>query len=45
MLTCKFMKKTLYTSSFIYFAFAFSERITITPSEKALEVCEDNFFL
>ena len=37
-------KKLIHTSSFMYFAFIFSERITITSSEEALKVCEHNFF-
>ena len=37
-------KKLFQTSSFMYFAFIFSECITITSSEKGLKVCEYNFF-
>ena len=37
-------KKLFHTSSFIYFAFIFSESITITSSEEGLKVCEYNFF-
>ena len=37
-------KKLLHTSSFMYFAFNFSERITITSSEEAMKVCKHNFF-
>ena len=37
-------KKLFHTSSFMYFAFIFSERITITSSEKALKVWQHNFF-
>ena len=33
-------KKLLHTSSFMYFAFNFSERITITSSEEAMKVCK-----
>ena len=48
MVTCKFMKKKkkklFHTSSSIYFAFIFSEWITITSFEEALKVCELNFF-
>ena len=32
------------TSSFMYFAFISSERITITSSKEALKVREHNFF-
>ena len=28
----------------MYFAFIFSERITITSSEEAVKMCEHNFF-
>ena len=28
----------------MYFAFIFSERVTITSSKEALKVCEHNFF-
>ena len=38
---CKFL---FHTSSFMYFAFSFSECITITSSEEALKVCEHGFF-
>ena len=37
-------KELLHISSFMYFAFIFSECITITSSEKALKVCEHNFY-
>ena len=37
-------KKLFHTSSFIYFAFIFSERITIISSEVASKVCELNVF-
>ena len=37
-------KKLFHTFSSMYFAFIFSERITITPSEEAMKVCEHNFF-
>ena len=37
-------KKLFHTSSRMYFAFIFSECITITFSKKALKVCEHNFF-
>ena len=40
-------EKNSFTSSFMYFAFILSERITITSSEEAeeaLKVCEHNFF-
>ena len=37
-------KKLFHTSSFMYFAFIFSQYITITSSEKALKVCGYNFF-
>ena len=37
-------KKLFHTSSFMYFTFIFSERITITSSEEILKVCEHNFF-
>ena len=33
-----------HTSSFIYFAFIFSECIKTTSSEEALKVCKHNFF-
>ena len=36
-------KKLFHTFSFMYLAFIFSERITITSSEEALKVCEHNF--
>ena len=36
-------KKT-YTSSFMHFAFIFSERISINSYEGAFKVCEHNFF-
>ena len=37
--TCKYTKKKLsHTSSLVYFAFIFSECITITSSEDALKV-------
>ena len=38
-----FEKKIYHTSSFMYFAFIFSERMTINSSEEALKVCEHNF--
>ena len=42
---CKFTKKSLFhTSSFMYFAFIFSERVTIKSSEEALKVCQHTFF-
>ena len=44
MLACKFMKILFQASSFMYFAFIFSECITITSSEEGLKVCEYNFF-
>ena len=37
-------KKLFHTSSFMYFAFIFSERITITSSEKAFKVRKHSFF-
>ena len=37
-------KENFHISSFMYFAFIFSEYITITSSEKALKVCEHSFF-
>ena len=37
-------KKLFHTSSFMYFAFIFSECITITSSEEGLKMCEYNFF-
>ena len=37
-------KKLSHTSSFMYFAFIFSERITIISAKEALKVCEHNFF-
>ena len=37
-------KKLFLISSFMYFAFIFKERITITSSEEALKVCEQNLF-
>ena len=37
-------KKLFRTSSFMYFVFIFSECITITSTDKALKVCEYNFF-
>ena len=37
-------KKFFHTYSFMYFAFIFSECITITFSEEALKVCKHNFF-
>ena len=37
-------KELLHISSFMYFAFIFSECITITSSKEALKVCEHNFF-
>ena len=39
-----YKKKVFHTSSFLYFAFIFSERITITFSEETLKVCKHNFF-
>ena len=36
--------KLFHTSSFIYFAFIFSESTKITPFEEALKVWEHNFF-
>ena len=36
-------KKLFHASAFMYFAFIFSEYITITPSEDFLKVCEHNF--
>ena len=44
MLPWKFTKKFFHTSSFMYFAFIFSEGITITFSEEALRMCEQNIF-
>ena len=41
---CKFTKKTLSHTPFIYFTFIFSECITIASSEEGLKVCEYNFF-
>ena len=35
--------KLFHTSSFMYFAFIFSECITITSSEEGSKVCEYNF--
>ena len=37
-------KKLFHKSSFMYFAFIFSECITITFSEESLKVCEHDFF-
>ena len=37
-------KKNFHTSSFMHFAFIFSEYITITSFEEALKVCEQSFF-
>ena len=37
-------KKVFRTSSFIYFAFIFSEFIMITSSREGLKVCEHNLF-
>ena len=38
-------KKNIFlTSSFMYSASIFQERITITSSERAFKVCEQNFF-
>ena len=37
-------KKLFHASSFMYFAFIFSECVTITSSKEALKVCEHNFF-
>ena len=37
-------KELLHISSFMYFAFIFSECITITSSEEALKVYAHNFF-
>ena len=37
-------KKLFHTSSFIYFAFIFSELITITSFEKTFKMCEHNIF-
>ena len=37
-------KKLIHTSSFMYFAFIFSERITIISAKEALKVCKHNFF-
>ena len=37
-------KQLFHTSSFMYFAFIFSECVTITSSEEGLEVCEYNIF-
>ena len=37
-------KKLFYTSSFMYFAFTFSECITITSSEEGLKVCDYNIY-
>ena len=37
-------KKLFHTSSFMYFAFIFSEWITITFREGVLKVCEHHFF-
>ena len=42
--TCKFTKKLFQTSSFMSFAFIFSECMTITSSEEGLKVCMYNFF-
>ena len=42
--TCNIMKKLFHTTSFMYFAFIFSERIMITSFEEALKVCKHNFF-
>ena len=36
-------KKLFHTSSFLNFAFIFSEYITIASSEDALKLCEHNF--
>ena len=38
-----FEKKLYHTSSVMYFAFIFSEGMTINSSEEALKVCEHNF--
>ena len=37
-------KKHFHTSSFMYFAFKFSECIMIASSDEDLKVCEHNFF-
>ena len=37
-------KKTFHASSFMYFAFIFTERIAITSPEEALKVYEHSFF-
>ena len=37
-------KKFFHIYSFMYFAFIFSERITITSSEEAFKVCKQIFF-
>ena len=37
-------KKNFHTSSFMYFPFIFSECMTITYSEEALEVSEHSVF-
>ena len=37
-------KKLIHTSSFMYFAFIFSEYITITSSKEALKMWEQNAF-
>ena len=39
-----YTKKLFHISSFMYFAFIFSECITITSTKSALKVCESNFF-
>ena len=44
MSTCNFTRKLFHTSSFMYFAFIFSECITIASSKEALKVCKHNFF-
>ena len=37
-------KKPFHASSFMYFAFIFTERIAITSPEEALKVYEHSFF-
>ena len=41
---CNFMKNTLWYILLMYFAFIFSERISIMSSKEVLKVCEHNSF-
>ena len=38
-------KRLIHTSSFMYFAFTFSEYSTITSSKEVLKMCEGALFL